>query len=234
MKNTSQIVLFIVAVVIAVVIKILVHQQEILSERVLDAQVNYDAPPEQMILYDRQEQVKVVVRGPLGDISRLGPYAVEVQATLPAPIVRPGPREIVLRPQDVRFTVSGDFEVLSIEPNRFSVQLEEEIERQVPIIVELIGEPAAGARPGKPIPRPPQATIRGPRSKVERLREVPARISLEGHARTFEDQISLATTDPYVKVQAPTVVTVTVPMEEPELSISIRDLQDTSPDGGEP
>ncbi|MEO1084060.1 MAG: hypothetical protein AAFY88_07445, partial [Acidobacteriota bacterium] len=55
------------------------------------------------------------------------------------PAGRSGTRDIVLNDDDVRFSVPGDFEVVSIEPNRFSIQVEPRLEKPLPIRVVLTG-----------------------------------------------------------------------------------------------
>ena len=215
--------LFFLSLICAFVIKFAVHEQKQLSERVVEAQVSYGQAAEGMISYELQESVKVSVRGPSSDISRLAPFTVEVLARIPKG--RPGPREIVLETEDVRFNVPGDFETLSLEPNRFTIQVEERLQKTLPIRVVFSGEPAAGSRQSQPVARPSEALVAGPRSKVERLVEVTATVNLDGHARSFEESVPVASSDPLVKVVRPTIVTVSVPMEEPELSINFGDFE---------
>ena len=209
--------LFFLALICAVAIKFNVHEQRQVSERLVEAQVTYEQAAEGMISYDLQESVRILVRGSSVDVARLSPFSVQVRARIPSG--RPGSREIVLEQSDVRFNVPGDFEALTLEPNRFTVQVEERFEVSVPIRILLSGEPAAGARASVPIPVPSLAVLSGPKSKVEKLTEITAVVDLDGHARTFEDSVSLTAPDAWVRVIRPAVVTVTVPMEEPSLSI---------------
>ena len=218
----SNIALFVVSLICAVVIKFAVHEQRQLSERVVEAQVSYGQAAPNMISFDLQESVKVVVRGPSNDISRLAPFTVEVVAQIPEG--RTGSREIALDAEAVRFNVEGDFEVLSLEPNRFTIQVEERLERTLPIRIIFTGEPAAGSRHSEPVLRPADALVSGPRSKVERLLELTATVNLDGHARSFEESVTIDSPDPLVQIVRPTVVAVSVPMEEPELSINFGDI----------
>ncbi|MEM1207480.1 MAG: YbbR-like domain-containing protein, partial [Acidobacteriota bacterium] len=201
--------LFLLAFAIALVIKFTVYEQATLSERVVEAQVTYGAPSAGIVSYDRLETVKVAVRGPANDISQLSVFTVEVKATIPEG--RAGATEIVLDTNDVQFNIPGTFEVLSVEPNRFTIRVEPRAEAFVPIRVQLYGEPSAGAHHGEPTVRPAQVKISGPRSRVEPLEDLTALVSLDGHARTFSETVSLTPPDPLVQVVEPTVVTVTVP-----------------------
>ncbi|MEM6797088.1 MAG: CdaR family protein, partial [Acidobacteriota bacterium] len=219
--------LLVLALVIAVAIKFAVHEKEQLFDRVVDAQVTYTPPGPDSVSYNLVEKVRVVVRGPDREISLLSPLTVGVVASVPEG--RPGPRDIILEAGDVRFSVPGDFEVVSIDPNRFSIEVEPRLEKSLPVRVVLTGEPAAGSRHLGPIVRPARALVSGPVSHVERLADVVATVSLDGHARSFEDVVSLATADPLVQVVQPTLVTVEVPMEEPELTISFDPPADNPP-----
>lgn len=227
------------ALVIAMALKFAVHETEQLTERVVEAQVNYTPPGPDLVSYNRVDKVRVTVRGKASDMSRLSQFNVEVTANLPN--AKPGPNNIVFDDKDVRFNAQGDFEVLSIDPNRFTIQVERRVRNIVPVHVQLTGEPSAGASVGTPTPRPAQAQISGPESKVAAITRLVAEISLEGHARTFVEDVTLRTQDPLVQVVQPNTVRVEVPMKEPELSIRIDDIdsqqpagQTTGPDQGPP
>lgn len=207
---------------IALALKFAVHETEQLTERVVEAQVNYTPPGPDLVSYNLVDKVRVTVRGKSSDMSRLQQFNVEVLAGLPNP--KPGPTTIALDEDDVRFNAPGDFEVLSIDPNRFTIQVERRVRNVVPVRVELTGEPAAGASVGTPVPRPAQTQISGPESKVAMITHLVAEVSLDGHARTFTEELTLRSPDPLVQVVQPNIVRVEVPMQEPELSIRIDDL----------
>jgi YbbR domain-containing protein len=91
----------------------------------------------------------------------------------------------------------------------------------MPVIVKLTGEPAAGARHGDPVVRPAWVELSGPESQVRRVTRLEVEVSLDGHARTFEDSVQLAPPDTRLRVQ-PGRVLVNVPMQEPELSVDLQ------------
>jgi YbbR domain-containing protein len=155
-------------------------------------------------------------------MSRLSQFNVEVTASMANP--KPGPTSIALDDSDVRFNAPGDYEVLSIDPNRFNIQVERRVRNVVPVRVVLTGEPAAGASAGLPTARPGQAQISGPESKVAAISYLVVEVSLDGHARSFAESVTARSPDPLVQVLQPNLVNVEVPMTEPELSISINDL----------
>ncbi len=119
-----------------------------------------------------------------------------------------------------------------MDPNRFTIVVEPRQERSLPVRVVLTGEPAAGARHLAPEVRPTRARVSGPSSRVRGLSELIAEVSLDGHARTFEELVQVTAEDPLVQVVQPNLVTVVVPMEEPELSISFQEMSD-QPEAGQ-
>ncbi|MGE0639250.1 MAG: CdaR family protein [Thermoanaerobaculia bacterium] len=82
----------------------------------------------------------------------------------------------------------------------------------------LVGEPAGGAVPLEPVARPARARISGPASLLTGLEGVTTSpISLDGHALTFQQTVSVVSPNPLVRIVAPAVVVVNVPMFVPAL-----------------
>ena len=231
MKGNVHLPLFLFAFAIALVVKIAVYESERPSERVIEAQVTYNAPSGEVVLYDLIEAVRVGVQGQANEVAQLSPFTVEVVVDVEQD--RTGPTDVALEPGNVRFRAPGDFDVVSIEPNRFTIQMERRAQETVQVRAVLTGEPAAGAQSGEVVVRPAWVEISGPESQVRRVGEVVAQVSLDGHARTFEDAVPVVSPDPLIKVQ-PGRVIVEVTMHEPELDLSAEDLQSSLslPDGG--
>ncbi len=209
--------LFLLALATALAIKFAVHEREQISERIVEAQVIYSPPAPDFVSYELVDKVRIGVRGKSNDISRLSSFAVDIGATIPTG--RTGATEIVLEEKDVRFNFKADFEIFSIDPKRITIQVERLVTVDVPITVRFFGEPAAGARHGDPFVIPPRARLRGPASRVARIDELDVLVSLDGHARSFDEKLGLSSPDPVVQVVGLSEVKVTVPMVEPELSI---------------
>ncbi|MEM7357065.1 MAG: CdaR family protein [Acidobacteriota bacterium] len=225
MNGRAHLPMFLLAFVLAVALKYTVHETEQLSERVVEAPVTYNPQAENMVSYDRVPTVQVGLRGKQSDIALLTAFNVAVVVDIPSG--RPGPRDINLRPDNVR--APGDLEVVSLEPNRFTIQVEPEHRSTIRIRAELLGEPAAGARQIEPVVvTPATAQVIGPESHVRAVRELTASVRLDGHARSFTDNVLVVSPDPLVQVVEPTFVEVQVPMEEPELSISFDSLSSES------
>ena len=188
----------------------------------IEAQVTYNPPSSDVILYNLVEKVRVGIRGQSSEIINLSVFTVEVVIDVPE---GDGATEITLGPSDVEIRALGEFEVVSLEPNQLTIQVEPRATATVPVRAELVGEPAAGSRPGEVIVRPAWAEISGPESWVSRVLQLRAPVSLEGHARTFEEAVAVVSPDPLIQVQ-PGRVVVEVSMDEPELSISVENLRE--------
>ncbi len=226
MSGRVHIPIFLLAFVIAIAVKFAVYETEQVSERVVEAQVTYNSPGDDVIAYDLVPQVKVVLRGKQSEIAQLNVLTVQVVVDVPQGHL--GPVDINLTAANVR--TQGDFDVVSLVPNRFPIRVEPRLDATVRIAAQLMGEPAAGARHLAPIVKPSTASVSGPESRVRQVLELTAPVQLDGHARTFTETVRVVSPDPMVQVVEPTFVEVQVPMEEPELSISFDNLTEGSPE----
>lgn len=195
------------------------QKRERQSERVVLAAVTYDTPSGVMVL-NPLGQVAVRLRGGARRIGAINSNLVNVQVQLPRNYT--GTFEATLRP-DAVFTPEG-LTVVSIEPSSIRLTLDSVITRELPVKVQLVGEPAAGATTlGSPIAIPGTARISGPASRVAGLRFLYTRVvSLDGHAQTFEEPAPLLAPDPLTQVE-PSVVRTRVMLEPPRLSTEVDD-----------
>lgn len=208
--------LFLVALVIAVAIKVAVHEGEAAGERFLEVPVTYNPPSNGVTFYDQVGTVRVRLRGTTTGLAQVTALNVEVIANIPKDQF--GTVSLNLEESDVRVRTPGNFDVLSIEPNQITLQVERRIQRTVPVVARLEGEPAAGARAGTTVVRPGQVEITGPESRVLAIERLSAPVSLDGHALTFEETVVVTSPDPLVRVLSPNRVVVHIPMDEPQLS----------------
>ena len=190
-----------------------VEKRERTSEKVVDASVTYNLP-RGAILLDPIQSVKVRLRGPDRKLRALTPYAVDVVVDVgefrpgAVVLVNVGP-ESVERPDEI--------EVVSIDPNSIPVRVDLEATRSLPVVPRIVGEPAGGAVAGEIQARPESAVVRGPQSLLASLDALTTSpVSLDGHAFSFEQTVSLIPPDPLVRVVQPGAVTVRVPMQHPD------------------
>lgn len=181
------------------------------SEKVIDAAVTYN-PPLGVVILDPVQTVKVRLRGPDRMIRTLAPQVVDVVVTIvrtePGTIEVPIVADQILRPEGLS--------VSAVDPNSLTLRLDREQLRDLPVTPRLVGEPAGGATPLEPLARPARVQISGPQSLLAGLTAVTTSpISLDGHALTFEQTVSVVSPSPLVRIVAPLVVTVQVPMTVP-------------------
>jgi hypothetical protein len=185
-----------------------VEKREQTSERVVDASVSFNSSPG-MILLDPIQTVKVRLRGPDRRVRGISPFEIDLVVDVEGNW--PGTRVILLSPENV--VVPADVEVRSIEPNSLAIRVDREATALLPVLPRLVGEPAAGALPGDARVVPDKVTVRGPEGIISGLTSVSTNaVSLDGHALTFAQTVSVVSPDPLVRVVEPPFVTVQVPM----------------------
>jgi len=190
-----------------------VEKRERVSEKVVDASVTYNSPAG-LILLDPIQTVKVRLRGPDRRIRAIAPFQLDVVVDVTGH--QPGTIQVQLTQDDV--ITPDEVSVVSIEPNVLQIQVDRESTVSLPVHVPLIGEPAGGAVPEEPHPIPDHVRVRGPESLVSGLAAVSTSpISLDGHALSFVQKVSVVPTDPLVHVVEPPFVTVQVPMRNPDI-----------------
>lgn len=223
MRRRLNLPLFLIALTVAIAIKVAVHDTDQLSEKTVDAKVSYNLP-EGVVLAERVKEVEVRVRGRRNDIAVLNPIFIEVFAAIDPS--RMGRVEVFLDPSNVR--VPSGIEVESIEPNPISVRLEPVESAVLPIRITTIGEPAAGARVAGWNVTPDWVNVTGPQSMVRLLEFIEAEpVSVDRKAITFRTSAAVISPDPLIKVQ-PLKVRVQVNMNEPELSSPIGELESSA------
>ncbi len=186
-------------------------KRERVSEKLIDATVTYN-PARGIIILDPLQTVKVRLRGPDGQIRTLAPHVVDVVIEVSG--LATGTLDVqldetnVLRPEGL--------EVVAIEPTSIPLRLDREKSRMLRVTPRLVGEPAGGAEPLSPIARPDMVQVSGPETLLADLSAVTTSpISLDGHALTFRQTVSVVPPNPLVRIVQPSVVTVEVPMQFP-------------------
>ena len=186
-------------------------KRERVSEKLIDATVTYN-PGRGIIILDPLQTVKVRLRGPDRQIRTLAPHVVDVVIEVSGVAV--GTLDVqldesnVLRPEGL--------EVVAIEPNSIPLRLDREKTQMLKVSPRLVGEPAAGAEPLSPIAHPDAVEVTGPESLLAGITAATTSpISLDGHALSFRQTVSVVPPNPLVRIVQPSVVTVEVPMHFP-------------------
>jgi YbbR domain-containing protein len=185
--------------------------REVLSERLIEAAVSYNRPRGFVIL-DPVPSVNVRLRGSSKAIRHLNPYMVDVQVDVKQN--QPGTATVPLGPENV--LMPDGIEVVSIEPNVIRVELDREVTQRLPVVPQIVGEPAAGSTIQEPEVFPNQVLASGPESLLAKTESLTTRpVDLTGHALTFEETVQVVTPDPLIQVVQPSKVSVRVPLQPP-------------------
>jgi YbbR domain-containing protein len=188
------------------------EKREPQSQKSVEASVTYNVPPG-LVLLNRTSQVRVLVAGSTREVRRLRPYEVEVLVEVPR--TEPGTVAVSLTADDVSLP-AATLQVVSIDPKLLSLQIDQEVEKRLPVEVELAGEPAAGAIVTRKEAIPNTVMVEGPASLLAPLRRVAtSRVNLDGHAFTFEREAPILVPDPLIRVVRPPTVTVKLTLEQP-------------------
>lgn len=212
MRRQVHVPVFIIAVFCAMTVKIAVHESRQLTETTIQCQINY-YPPEGVMILDPVRQIEVRVQGERSEIASLAPFNFQVHVFLGEGEL--GPVDIT----DERLVVRGpaEFEVVSKQPNIFTITVEEVVNLEVKVLVEPTGEPAAGAVPGQPVVNPSTVLVEGPRSRINDETVIRVDVDLAGRAFDIDDSFIVLSPDPLVKILEPRRVRVRIPMTVPGL-----------------
>lgn len=188
------------------------EKREPQSEKVVEVAVQYDAPDNYLLL-ERVETIRITARGPLSKIRSLTAPFVDVFVNLPE---TEGVQQVALGEDQV--ILPEGLELVSVEPNVIQVRLDRQATRVVPVAADLQGEPAAGARVLEVRVVPNQALVGGPASVLDTLDQIyTTTVDLSGHGRDFEEEVALLPPAPQVRIQGEPIVNVIVRLEIPNV-----------------
>lgn len=179
-----------------------------------DVNVTYSRP-EGLVLLNPTSVVSVRLSGAQDLMADLSPFQVSVSADI-AP--EPGLQELHLT-EEMVIRPSG-IDVVSITPSRLSVQVDEEIEKELRVKISRgSSEPSAGTEwlDEETYVEPKTILFRGPRSILEERDDIFAYIDLQNHLTSFEVDVRLEPLHDLVQPVGASVVRVFVAMEPAEL-----------------
>jgi YbbR domain-containing protein len=166
-----------------------------------------NVPPSLEISGDPPRTVDVVVRGAAGLISRLEP--TEIVATVDATDTRPGTRVFPMAVDQI--TVPLGVEVKSVDPSTISLTLEKTGTDTAAVQATVDGQPASGFEIGDIEIEPKTVVIVGPESHLkERHTALTESISVEGATSTVVETVSMAVSDPAVRLRDPQAARITI------------------------
>lgn len=187
------------------------EDREVQSERVVEASVNYVWPTGYVVL-NPEQSIDVRVRGNSKQMVGLRDDQVDLQVELGR---NEGEITVNLGPENV--LLPDGLEVISVDPNVITVEVERAVSKRVRVMPDLVGKPVAGAVVEEPEVFPSQVLVTGPASLVAGTEVLSTRpVSLAGRSSTFEERVSVLAPDSLIRIVDPTRVSVRVPIQPPK------------------
>lgn len=160
-----------------------------------------------LIVSPLPDAVDVRVRGAFTPLRQLDPSKLEAVIDLQG--ATPDERRYRLNNEDIN--VPRDIEVIAISPQEIRVVLDAVADRTLPIVADVIGEPAAGNRVEEVVVEPRQARVTGPEKTLARMAQIRTEpISLDNRTASFQVSVILAPQAAGVRVREAQIVTVRV------------------------
>ncbi|HEY4690937.1 MAG TPA: CdaR family protein [Anaerolineae bacterium] len=110
--------------------------------------------------------------------------------------------------------------VLRVDPASIDVTVESLLMQEVPVQLNLVGEPPVGYKVSRTVVRPVVATVTGPASWVSRVTSATGEFSVQGVSQSLSQTLTLKPVD----ADGRTVSNVTVNPERASLSVDIEQL----------
>ena len=140
-----------------------------------------------------QQEVRVRLRAPQSVWNQLQPGDFKAVLDLSPNMSRLEPGE-----WDVEAQVFLDLEpatLLKVEPKFIRIELEPIWERDVPVVIDVRGEPDLGYQADEPVVDSDTVTISGPASRVDLVTHAASSISLQGARQTIQGEVPLIPLD---------------------------------------
>lgn len=184
------------------------------TETTLRVPVEFRNMPANLELMTTQTEVELRVRGPSRALRRATSGDFSVQVNL-QPRPQFGEQTYAFRTNEIQTPTF--VKVVQLIPAQIRFTLEPTATKQVPIHPQFSGEVAPNQQVKSFRLRPPQATIAGPRSRVEPFQTVltdPVDLTALATSKTFHTTIYVP--DPLVRLVDSSTVEVTVTLEKAE------------------
>ena len=171
-------------------------QDRTLRDVVVPLEVDFG--PDRIAASAPPTDVTVRLEGPQRTLRRLDALALAVRVDMRD--VPPGEREISLLRSHLVGVPRG-VDVVLFDPDRLQVAVARRGQRELEVVPEFLGRPAAGHAVYGAVVQPARVAVEGPLETVEVLRRLPTEgISLEGRSAPFVARVGLQPDDPSVRV----------------------------------
>ena len=186
------------------------------SVRVFTVPIDVRTARDQVVSGQRPASAQVRVRG--SESILRGLTAEELTIPLDLTSAQPGEKlGVTIGPKSVLGIPAGAA-VQTVSPDRLVLTVEDLVSRAVPVSPRLVGTPAAGWHLVDFQVDPPQQTIEGPRSEVDRVPAVGTDpILLHGRQEGLTVLTGTSVGNPRVRIVDPRPVTVTLRIEKDDI-----------------
>ena len=160
---------FLLALVLAVIVWVVAMQQQnpIVTALVQEVPVTVRNMPDDLVFDEQQPDlpntVDIRIRGPQGLLNTITPS--DFSAYIDLSDAEPGEVQV---PIQVDYSLAG-VDVLNVYPDAVVVRLNRKVEKEVPVVANLIGNPPFGYLAATPIITPTTVLVRGPEPKVAKV-----------------------------------------------------------------
>ncbi len=198
-----------VAMVLSITIFLLVNSDKDTFVTV-DVDLAYTMPGDRMLVSKPVDSIQITVRGSWRRIKRfdersLGNVRVDLSNMTSG--------DFVFQKNMLRLPTG--IELVSISPRSMRLQFDKRAQKQLLVMVPLLGTPARGFRVRNKVAEPSRVTVEGAASILSRVTEIRTReIDLSGRSESFVTEVPLVLDDEYLRVQADPHVRVRVELFE--------------------
>jgi YbbR domain-containing protein len=177
---------------------------------------------ETILTGSRPTQISVRLRGPESVIRRIDAFdlAAEVDLTNTGP----GEHSVDIHPTDIGGVPVGVL-VEMVDPNRIDLQVAPRLRRLLPVVPDLIGQPAEGFFFYGAQADPETLEVTGPQAEVGKLDRIKtAPIRLDGRSASFTATVTAIPDSPEIRIVRPRPLSVRVEIDEVPVEVTFPEV----------
>ncbi len=177
-------------------------------------------PPGLELQGDVPTNVDVRVRGTSGALGRVS--VGDLVAVVDLRSARPGRRLFQITPEQVR--APAGVGVVQVTPVSVAMVFEPSATRQVPVVPDVEGKPAAGYVIGRTVVDPPSVEVIGPEGAVKRVNEaITEPVSVDNARNPVTEDVTVGLLDSTLRLKSPRRARVTVQVVPAPLERALRE-----------
>ena len=196
------------------------YQQRVeLRRTIVNVPVSWQNLADHLVIIRSPDNVDVDIRGDKEILDAMGTQELVIYVDLGGKL--PGTHTVPIEGRSPRGT-----RITAFNPKEVQVEIDEIISLQMPVELEIRGEPKMGFVMGDFEIKPPQAFVRGPRQQVEKVEKILIIVDIDGASRDINLALPLQVIDlnghPVPGVDPiPEAVEVIIPIRLPEKEVVI-------------